>query len=196
MATAALLVFSYLFGSIPFAYSAGRLIKGIDIRKVGDRNAGAANVYRHISHLAGVLVLLADAVKGAVPILLARAVSASLPVMLLCGVAAVLGHNWPVFSGFKGGRGESTAIGVFLALMPLPMTILMGVCLVPFLITRNTVLAGAILFAPLWLVAWLLDEPATLVLYSIALPVLVGVTHFLTTRHLEGESKREAPFMR
>lgn len=95
---------SYIIGLLPSAYIAGRLQKGIDIRKIGDRNAGAANVYRNISHTAGTAVLVADIGKGALAILLAQAV-ASQPIVLLCGVAVVAGHNWPLFHGFRGGPG-------------------------------------------------------------------------------------------
>ncbi len=194
--TSALLVlFAYLLGSVPFAQIAGRTLRGVDIRTLGDGNAGAANVYRHIGHNAGIAVMLADAGKGFLPVLLALNLD-SQAVSLLCGAAAVAGHNWPVFSGFKGGRGQATATGVLIALLPRTMGILFLAAFVPFLLTRNTMVASAILFAPLWLVAWLTGAPSLLVAYSIALPCLVGATHFLSTRGLSEEAKREAVYMR
>ena len=117
------LLVSYIIGLFPSAYIAGRLVKGVDIRKVGDRNAGAANVYRNINHVAGMAVLAGDIGKGALAVLLAQAV-ASQPIVLLCGVAVVAGHNWPIFLRFKGGRGLATTIGVLLVLLAVPMTIL------------------------------------------------------------------------
>ena len=195
MTAAALVLFSYLLGSIPSAYIAGRLRKGVDIKMIGDRNAGAANVFRNIDHRAGIAVLVADIAKGAIPVLVSLAL-ASTPVVLLCGIAAVGGHNWPLFHGLKGGRGQATALGVLLALMPVETGILMAVCAVPFLVTRNTMLAGAIVFSPLWLLAWIMGEPGALVAYSIGLPCLVGLAHFLTTRHLPEEARREAAYMR
>jgi len=194
--TAMLLVMlGYLLGSIPAAYIAGRLVKGLDINTVGDRNAGAANVYRNIDHRAGVAVLVADVGKGAIPVLVSQAL-ASQTVVLFCGIAAVAGHNWPLFRSFKGGRGQATALGVLLALMPVEMGILVAICAAPFLVTRNTMLAGAILFSPLWLLALVMREPAALVAYSIGLPCLVGLAHFLTTRHLPDEARHEAIYMR
>lgn len=80
--------------------------------------------------------------------------------------------------------------------MPVEMGILLAICAVPFLTTRNTMLAGAILFSPLWLLALLMGASGPLVAYSIGLPCLVGLTHFLTTRHLPDEARREAVYMR
>lgn len=192
---AGLLVFSYLVGSIPFAYIAGRILKGIDIREFGDKNSGAANAYREISPNAGWAVLVADVLKGAVVTLLVQ-VAAPQPVVFLAGLAVVAGHNWPIYIGFRGGRGESTTVGVLLVLLPQAMLALLVICLVPFLLTRNTMLAGAILFAPLWFIAILMHMSGALVAYSAALPCLVGLTHLLIARHLPEEVKHEAIYMR
>ena len=105
------LIFSYLMGSIPFAYLTGRL-NGLDIRKVGDHNVGAFNVFRHAGLEAGLITLALDMGKGSAGILLARSLHVDEPVVFLSGITAVLGHNWPVFLGFRGGRGEATVIGI------------------------------------------------------------------------------------
>jgi len=190
-----LVLLSYLLGSIPFAYIAGRVFKGIDIRNFGDGNVGAVNAYRGIGPAAGVAVLIADVSKGAIAVLVAQAFASQL-VTLLAGLAVVTGHNWPIYIGFRGGRGQATAIGVLCALLPLAMFILLAVCAVPFLVTRNTKIAGVILFAPLWLVALLTGASGVLVAYSIGLPCLVGLTHLLTTRHLPDDVKDRAKYMR
>lgn len=190
-----LVLLSYLLGSIPSAYIAGRASKGIDIRNSGDGNVGAANAYREIGPATGVAVLIADASKGAIAVIVAQALASQL-VVLLAGFAVVAGHNWPVYIGFRGGRGQATTIGVLCVLLPQAMLILLAVCAVPFLITRNTKLAGAILFAPLWLVALLTGASGVLVGYSVGLPCLVGLTSLLTTRHLPDEAKRKAGYMR
>ncbi len=190
-----LVLLSYLLGSIPSAYIAGRASKGIDIRNSGDGNVGAANAYREIGPATGVAVLIADASKGALAVMVAQAFASQL-VVLLAGFAVVAGHNWPVYIGFRGGRGQATTIGVLCVLLPQAMLILLAVCAVPFLITRNTKLAGAILFAPLWLVALLTGASGVLVGYSVGLPCLVGLTSLLTTRHLPDEAKRKAGYMR
>ncbi len=185
------LLVSYIIGLFPSAYIAGHLVKGGDIRKVGDRNAGAANVYRNISHVAGIAVLAADIGKGALAILLAQAV-ASQPIVLLSGVAVVAGHNWPIFLRFKGGRGLATTIGVLLVLLTVPMAILSTAGIISLWKKRNMLITGSIMFAPLPLLAWLFGASNTLIAYSVALPCLAGIMHLVTTRHLSQEQKEEA----
>jgi len=195
MVAVMMVLFGYLLGSIPSAYIVGRVLRGIDIREVGDGNVGAANAYREMGPAVGVAVLIADVCKGMAAILVAQAF-VSQPVVLVVGFAAVAGHIWPIFIRLRGGRGEATTIGVLSTLLPQAMLMLLAACAVPFLVTRNTMLAGAILLSPLWLVALLLGVSWPLVGFSIGLPCLVGLAHFLTTRHLPDDARREAIYMR
>ncbi len=172
----------YLLGSIPTAYIAGRALKGQDIRQMGDGNVGAQNAFHHMGHRAGIAIGILDAGKGILAVLLAQAASLPQLAVLATGTAAVIGHNWPIFLGFRGGRGESTTIGVLLALIPLPMLILGVPTILTLLIKRNVTLASAVLFIPLSLVGWLTRVPGAYIAYSIALPCLVGLTHFVRTR--------------
>lgn len=174
----------YLLGSIPSAYIAGRLTKGVDIRGLGDCNMGAANAWRELGPRSGIAVIVVDVGKGAASVLIANALGITLPAILLTGLAAVAGHNWPIFLKFRGGRGEATTIGVLSALMPREMLIVLGIAAMPFLISRNVTFASVFLFVPLPFVAWLLGASGALIGYSIALPCLVGFTHYITTRHL------------
>jgi glycerol-3-phosphate acyltransferase PlsY len=176
------ILLGYLLGSIPTAYLAGHMVRHVDIRQVGDRNMGAANAYRHLGPKTGIIVGLVDASKGALAVLIAQAAGLPLLAVLAVGVAAVIGHNWPVFIGFRGGRGVNTTIGVFLAVLTKPMLIVAGPAILALLIKRNVTLACAFLFIPLPFVGWWLGSPALLVSYSIALPGLVGFTHFIRTR--------------
>jgi acyl phosphate:glycerol-3-phosphate acyltransferase len=121
------LAISYAAGSIPFAYLAGAAA-GVDLRKQGSGNLGATNVFRVLGWKIGILVFLADALKGALPVLLLspHIVAPGDPILwaLACGVAAILGHVRPVYLFFRrGGKGVATAAGVFFALAPLPMLI-------------------------------------------------------------------------
>ncbi len=178
-----IILLGYFLGSVPTAYIAGHVLRGVDIRQVGDENMGAANAFRQLGAKTGIAVFLVDAGKGAVAILIAQAASLPLAAVLLTGLAAVAGHNWPVFIGFRGGRGEATTIGVLLTLITQPMLIVGGVAAVAFFITRRVILGqGPFMFPPLPLVCWWLGVPGLLVAYSIALPCLVGFTHFLRTR--------------
>lgn len=179
----------YLLGCVPSAYIAGRLARGVDIRELGDGNMGAANAWRELGPRAGIAVVVVDVGKGAAVVLIARAMGVPLPAVLLTGLAAVAGHNWPIFLRFRGGRGEATTIGVLSALMPREMLIVFGIAAVPFLISRNVTFASVFLFVPLPLVAWLLGAPGVLIAYCIALPCLVGFTHYITTRDLPAKVK-------
>jgi len=179
----------YLLGSTPTAYIAGRLLKGKDIRQIGDSNVGAANAFRQLGAKAGVVVFFVDAGKGALAILIAQTANIPQVAILFTGAAAVVGHNWPVFIGFRGGRGESTTIGVLLALITQPMLILAGPTVLTLFIKKNVTIASCVLFIPLPLVCWWLGAPGSLISYSMALPCLVGFTHFLRKRRAGSPSR-------
>lgn len=112
----AAVVIGYLLGSIPGAYIISKLCKGIDIRKVDTGNVGAASTMRAIGVWQGITVLFIDAFKGAAAVMAAQALGVSLPWVMAAGFAAFIGHNFPLYIGFKGGQGAATLIGVFLAL--------------------------------------------------------------------------------
>jgi len=177
-----IVVLGYLLGSIPTAYIAGRFSKGVDIRQIGDGNMGAANAFRQLGTKVGVAVGIIDVGKGALAIFIAQAASLPLVAVLLTGTATVVGHNWPVFIGFRGGRGEATTIGVLLTTITQPMLILTAPAIAAHIILRDTTKAAAFLFVPLPLVCWWLGVSGALIAYSIGLPSLVGFTHFLRTR--------------
>ncbi|OQX56177.1 MAG: acyl-phosphate glycerol 3-phosphate acyltransferase [Candidatus Cloacimonas sp. 4484_209] len=114
----ALVIMGYVIGSIPFAIIVSRL-KGIDIRKVGSKNPGAANVFREVGKPYGIIVWAFDTAKGAFAMLIAhRIFHLHLFLVTLVGVAAVVGHCWSMFMRFKGGKGVATSGGVFLYLLP------------------------------------------------------------------------------
>jgi acyl phosphate:glycerol-3-phosphate acyltransferase len=113
------LVLAYFLGSIPFGIIFGKLFKGIDIRSHGSGNIGAANAFRALGLWGGLTVLLGDMVKGLLPVICARyfASGETLPYLqVLSGIIAIVGHNYSLFLGFKGGKGIATSFGVILAL--------------------------------------------------------------------------------
>ena len=177
-----IVILGYLLGSIPTAYIAGRLARGEDIRRLGDGNMGAQNAFRQLGARTGIAVGVVDALKGMLVVLIAQVSGISQASILLAGTAAVIGHNWPVFLGFRGGRGESTTIGVLLAVITQPMLITGGIAIAVLLKTKNVIKASAAMFIPLPLMCWWLAVPGLLVSYSIGLPCLVGFTHFIRTR--------------
>jgi glycerol-3-phosphate acyltransferase PlsY len=119
MSFAALVLLGYLCGSIPFGVILTRRLRGVDVRSQGSGNIGATNVARVAGKRLGGWVLLLDAVKGAVPVIVARvALPDELRLHAAVGMAAVLGHVFPVWLKFKGGKGVATALGVLVVLVP------------------------------------------------------------------------------
>lgn len=173
---------SYLLGSLPTAYIAGRIAAGRDIRKIGDENSGAANAYRELNPAAGIVVGIIDAAKGSAVVLIALAADMPQLVVLFAGLAAVVGHNWPVFLGFRGGRGVSTTLGILLVLVTIPMLILALPTLLILIIKRNVTPSMAFLFIALPIIGWLLKVSPILIGYGLMLPVLIAITTFFRTR--------------
>jgi glycerol-3-phosphate acyltransferase PlsY len=150
------IIVGYLLGSIPTAYIVSRIRKGIDIRNVGSRNMGGANVMREIGAREGVFVGLIDIAKGAGAILIAQALNVSELWVFGAGFAALVGHNFPVFAGFRGGRGSATIIGIFLVLAPKAILVTLAVVAIPFFTTRKFMAALFIGFGllPLFIGCW------------------------------------------
>lgn len=109
---------SYLMGNILTGPLVARYRTGIDLRQVGSRNVGATNVARSLGIRLGFLVLFLDALKGFIPLFVARLLNQSDVVLAIAAVAVVLGHDWPVFARFQGGKGVATSLGVLVAIAP------------------------------------------------------------------------------
>jgi len=138
-----ILVLAYLFGSIPFGFIIVKMRKGIDIRSVGSGNIGATNVKRVLGWSWAVPVYVLDAVKGVLPVWLSLYVFAW-PTwqVTLVGVAAVIGHLFPIFLGFKGGKAVATISGVFFILNPLAIEIALPVWLTAYVVSRYSSLSA------------------------------------------------------
>ena len=193
------LVIAYLLGSIPFAYLIGRLVKGVDIRKVGGGNVGTVNTMREIGALPGLGVLLADMAKGALAVLIAQWLGLHLYWVFAVGLAAVAGHNWPVWLKFKGGQGLATTMGVLLVFSPIPFAICFGVLLVALLFTSNVRLSAIVGFVFLPPLIWAFGGELSVILYSIALPIfcmLKSIPAFRSDVAKAGEEKKGLVFDR
>src|SRR3989338_5557219 len=118
-----LVFFAYLLGSIPTGFVVGSL-SGIDIRRAGSGNVGATNVARVVGKAQGLLTLLGDVAKGFIPVYLAYRLGLTQAMTAAAALAAVLGHLYPVFLKFRGGKGVATALGVFLGLAPMAAVVL------------------------------------------------------------------------
>ena len=111
-----ILFFGYLFGSFPSGYLAGRITKGIDIRSLGSGSTGATNVLRHIGKRAAIIVFLLDVFKGVLSILLAKYLLLNDSWQVAIGLSTLIGHIWPVWLNWKGGKAVATGLGIFLGL--------------------------------------------------------------------------------
>jgi len=147
---------SYLIGSVPFGYLIGRL-HGVDIRKVGSGNIGATNVTRSIGRIQGKICFLLDFIKGALPVALVNATfeNETANLALLAGLAVILGHIFPLYLRFRGGKGVATAAGVALALAPYPLLCALAVWIITFLYGRYVSLASIVAAASLPIIALL-----------------------------------------
>ena len=134
--TSLLVLGGYLCGSVSFAYLSGRLLLNIDLREHGSAKLSGSNVYHHVSLPAMVVVGLLDIGKAALPTWIGVRLGLGLPAAILAGLAAMVGHNWSLFMGLKGGRGIAAAIGVLLLIFPWGFPWLLGWLVVGRLIPR------------------------------------------------------------
>ena len=188
---AVLVVVAYLLGSISFAVLLVRLKTGRDIRQEGSGNAGATNVLRAHGKSLAILVALLDVAKGSAAVLLVRLVTADPRYAAAAGLAAVLGHVFPVFYGFRGGKGVATAVGAFLVLAPAAMGICVGVFLLVVLLTRYVSLGSVVSITLLPLLAGVLGAHQAIVIAAAGTAVLVMFKHLENLKRLaRGEERR------
>jgi glycerol-3-phosphate acyltransferase PlsY len=181
-----MLLLAYLIGSIPTSIWVGKIFYRIDIREFGSGNAGASNAIRVFGPAVGIGVLITDMAKGFVAVNLVKLYGFLAPgspetvnIQIILGIAAVLGHIYPVYAGFRGGKGVATVFGVLLALHPLATICAAGVFLISFFITRyssvGSILAG--LSFPLWIILIFNSPNLYLNIFSWMVAVLIIFTH-------------------
>lgn len=178
MLTIVSFIISYLIGSISFSYLITKKIKKIDIRKTGSGNAGATNTLRVLGIGPAIIVLLLDLAKGVASVLIARALGLPDWIVVLSGLCAILGHDFPVYFGFKGGKGVATTLGVFFMLMPLD-ALLAGIGAILIIALTRYVSVGSLFFllaTPAF--AWFLGGyPANEIAASLLITLLAYVQH-------------------
>ncbi|WP_413323519.1 glycerol-3-phosphate 1-O-acyltransferase PlsY [Synechococcus sp. MIT S9503] len=142
------LLLGYLLGSLPSGFLAGKWCKGIDLRTIGSGSTGATNVLRNVGKKPALVVFLVDVAKGAAAVLLAGALTQSNPlndwIQVLAGLAALAGHIWPVWLGFKGGKAVATGLGLFLGLAWPVGLACFGVFMAVFSLSRIVSLASVV----------------------------------------------------
>jgi len=195
---ALIIILSYLIGSIPTAIIVSKAAKGIDIREHGSGNAGGTNVMRVLGWKHGLLVILLDAFKGVLAVVVvARLHYGNMPfqnvtpfddftlVQIIAGIAAVVGHVFTIFAGFKGGKGIATALGMLLMIITVDMLIALGVFIIVVSISRYVSLGSLVgaVSVPLSLIVreniFHVDIPG----YNTILPFIIAISLFVIYTH-------------
>jgi glycerol-3-phosphate acyltransferase PlsY len=164
-------VIGYFLGSIPFAYIAARLAKGVDIREVGGGNVGTLNVMREVGTAVGIGVYLADVAKGSLAVLIAQWLGAPLLWVFAAGLAALVGHSWPVWLRFQGGQGLATGMGVLVVLVPIEFGISFAIIVIVMFITSNARFSSAVGLGLLPVIVWLFGGELSLIIFSLIIPL-------------------------
>lgn len=183
------LVIAYLLGSFPSAYLIGRLRKGTDIREVGTRNMGAMNVFYSIGFWWGILVLVLDSGKGAAAVAVAYALGVPEIVQFLAGGAAVLGHGYPVFLRFSGGKGGATCIGILFFVMPWGIPWCIGIFGLMLLITRYPTFSYSVALLCFPFVGWLKYNRWELVVFSVVLLLIPLIRYIPRLKEMRGKAE-------
>jgi glycerol-3-phosphate acyltransferase PlsY len=181
----ALLITAYLIGSVPTAVWWGKRYYGIDVREFGSGNAGATNTFRVLGKKAGIPVLFIDIIKGTLAVLLAHLSpfifdsNEFVNLELGLGIAALVGHVFPIFAGFRGGKGVATILGVVICLTPITSLLVLAVFLIILIATRYVSLSSMIagVSFPVFLNIVLENQNQTLLIFSLFVAVLLIVTH-------------------
>lgn len=183
------ILLGYLAGSVPFAYLLARL-RGVDVRFAGSGNVGAANVLRTTGAWRGVIVMSLDMLKGIGAVVMAQGVSNNGPLIALSGAAAIVGHIYPVWLRFHGGKGVAVAAGVFTMLSPAATAFAAALFLATAWITRYISLASITATLALPPIAWILGSPGPVVLAAAGSAVLILFRHRANWRRLRSGTER------
>ncbi|MCK4630154.1 MAG: glycerol-3-phosphate 1-O-acyltransferase PlsY [Bacteroidales bacterium] len=199
-----IIISAYLLGSIPTSVWVGKIFYGIDIREHGSGNAGATNTIRVLGWKAGLPVMIVDVLKGFAAVTLIRFVQSPPPgtdqfvnYQLMLGGAAVIGHIFPVFAKFRGGKGVATLFGMVLAISPFSTMVCAGVFLITLFLTKyvslSSILAGFTF--PVAVIVIFHTSVTSMVVFSIAVSVLLLLTHQKNIGRLLRKEESKATFL-
>jgi acyl phosphate:glycerol-3-phosphate acyltransferase len=183
---------AYLLGSIPTAVWVGKVVYNLDVREHGSKNAGATNTFRVLGKKPGIIVLVVDILKGVFAVLIpsffyvAEPFETRVNLELICAISAVIGHVFPLFAGFRGGKGVATSLGVIIGVHPPAAVMCICIFLVVFIVSKYVSL-GAITAAvafPLLVNLLFGNEQIWLMLFSVALSLAVVLTHHKNIKRL------------
>jgi acyl phosphate:glycerol-3-phosphate acyltransferase len=181
-----LIIFSYLIGAVPTGLLLVRLLKGEDIRRLGSGNIGSVNVLRVAGPATAAAVLIVDILKGLIPVLLATRLGSSAWVIVLCGLAAIAGHNWSVFLGFRGGKGIATSFGVLTGLSWICALVAGGIWIAVVAATRYSSLGSLVSVTSVPFLLWYLGEPPAYIAFGVIAAIFAFYRHRSNIQRLIG----------
>lgn len=182
---------AYLVGAIPFGLLFSKRIEGIDPRERGSGNIGATNVLRVVGKRAAVLTLVCDILKGGIPVALSRTFGLSKGMLLIVSLAVVLGHIFPVYLRFKGGKGVATAFGMFLVLSPQIAFIAFVFWLGSLLLSKYAAVAALTAFGALPFISFFLTKEPVFILFASTISLFVCIRHKDNIRRLLDGTEKE-----
>lgn len=190
-----IIIISYLLGNISTSYIVAKRLAGVDIRTQGSGNAGSTNVLRTLGKKAGALTFIGDVLKGFLAVLIARLMAYGMNMdqstcAYLAVVAVVLGHNYPVFLGFKGGKGVATSLGSMLGMNPVIALTCLGFFIIIVAITKYVSL-GSILGIGLSPIIMLINHNTKGILVTLFLAISVAITHKENIKRLLNGTERK-----
>ncbi|MDY6153994.1 MAG: glycerol-3-phosphate 1-O-acyltransferase PlsY [Terrisporobacter sp.] len=190
-----IIITAYLLGNISTSYIVAKRLAGVDIRTQGSGNAGSTNVLRTLGKKAGALTFIGDVLKGLIAVLIARFIAYGVNLddttcAYIAVVAVVLGHNYPVFLGFKGGKGVATSLGSMLGMNPLVALLCLGFFIIIVAITKYVSL-GSMLGIGLSPVIMMINHNTKGVLVTLFLTISVVITHKENIKRLLNGTERK-----
>ncbi len=171
------IIIGYLLGSIPTGIIITKWFRGIDIRNYGSGSMGATNVLRTTGKKAAAIVFAVDILKGVLSILIAQSLSGSPWWVGLAGLMAVVGHNFPIFSQFRGGKGVATALGIFISLFPLSTLMALGLWIICIAVWRYVSLGSIITAALIPVLSLITIKPGPYLLFTCLISLLIIYRH-------------------
>ncbi|GED66650.1 glycerol-3-phosphate acyltransferase 2 [Brevibacillus reuszeri] len=184
-------VISYLIGSISFSYLIAKKVAGIDIRSHGSGNAGATNTLRVLGKGPGIAVLVLDAIKGLVAMGITHLMTGDPTAYAVAGLFVIAGHNWPIYFGFRGGKGIATTLGVVLGFSPLAFLIGAVLAVLVIAVTRYVSLGSMVLVTAIPVSLFFLDKPIAFFWTSLVIAIFAYVRHYNNIRNLLSGNERK-----
>lgn len=187
-----IIISCYLLGSIPFGYIVGKLFKKVDIRELGSGNIGASNAFRILGPSLASLILIGDIGKGILSIYLVRYFNIdNLLILTIAGLVVILGHDWSLFLGFKGGKGIATTFGVVFALNPTISILAVTIWVIVLIITKYTSLSSILAMISILVFTILFKQPYEYIVFSAIIIVLSIFKHKENIKRLKLGKERK-----